>query len=85
MKILVISHEYPPIGGGGGKVVQDLCTGLADRGYQVRLLTAFYGNLPKIETSDNITIERLPSGRTQSFRQVSSLWPFLSGKHSGAG
>ena len=68
MKVLVISHEYPPIGGGGGKVVQDLCTGLANRGYQIHLLTALWENLPKREESDGLVIERLPSGRTQSFR-----------------
>jgi glycosyltransferase involved in cell wall biosynthesis len=68
MKVLVISHEYPPIGGGGGKVVQDLCAGLANRGYQVHLLTALWENLPKIENEGNLIIERLPSGRTQSFR-----------------
>lgn len=68
MKILVISHEYPPIGGGGGKVVQDLCQGLAGRGHQIRLLTAHYGSLPRREESGQLTIERLPSWRTQPFR-----------------
>ncbi len=68
MKVLVISHEYPPIGGGGGKVVQDLCNGLAERGYQIHLLTALWDNLPKSDGADNLIIEKLPSGRTQSFR-----------------
>ncbi|MCJ7518671.1 MAG: glycosyltransferase family 4 protein [Anaerolineaceae bacterium] len=68
MKVLVISHEYPPIGGGGGKVVQDLCSGLASHGYQIHLLTAMWGNLPKKEEAGNLVIERLPSGRMQSFR-----------------
>ena len=68
MKVLVISHEYPPIGGGGGKVVQDLCNGLASCGYQIHLLTALWENLPEREGSVNLVIERLPSGRTQAFR-----------------
>ena len=68
MKILVISHEYPPIGGGGGKVVKDLCVGLAERGYQIHVLTALWDNLSKNEGDGNLVIERLPSGRTQSFR-----------------
>ena len=68
MKVLVISHEYPPIGGGGGKVVQDLCTGLAKRGHEIHLLTALWDTLPKSEGTGNLMIERLPSGRTQSFR-----------------
>jgi len=68
MKVLVISHEYPPIGGGGGKVVQDLCVGLAGRGHQIRLITALWNGLPERETLGDLVIERLPSGRTQSFR-----------------
>ena len=68
MKVLVISHEYPPIGGGGGKVVQDLCSGLAARGHHIHLLTALYENLPVMETAGNFVIERLPSKRTESFR-----------------
>ena len=50
MKVLVISHEYPPIGGGGGKVVQDLCAGLAGRGHQIHLLTALWEDLPEKES-----------------------------------
>ncbi len=68
MKILVISHEYPPIGGGGGKVVQDLCRGLADRGHHIHLLTALFTNLPAKESAGNLVIERLASKRTESFR-----------------
>jgi len=68
MKILVISHEYPPIGGGGGKVVQDLCTGLSERGHHIHLLTALYEHLPEKENVGNLVIERLPSKRTESFR-----------------
>ena len=30
MRILVVIHEYPPIGGGGGKAAQVICEGLAD-------------------------------------------------------
>lgn len=68
MKILVISHEYPPIGGGGGKVVQDLCLGLAKRGHQIHLLTARFGKSVKMELAKNMTVERLPSWRTQPYR-----------------
>lgn len=68
MKILVISHEYPPIGGGGGQVVADVCTHLAARGHQVYLLTALFGDLARKDVQGNLTIERLPSCRTQAFR-----------------
>jgi glycosyltransferase involved in cell wall biosynthesis len=68
MKILVISHEYPPIGGGGGQVVADVCTHLAARGHQVYVLTAHYGDLPRMEVEGNLTIDRMPSCRTQAYR-----------------
>jgi glycosyltransferase involved in cell wall biosynthesis len=68
MKILVISHEYPPIGGGGGQVVADVCTHLAARGHQVYVLTALFGDLARLEVQGNLTIERIPSCRTQAYR-----------------
>ncbi len=68
MRILVLVHEYPPIGGGGGRVAQELCEGMAARGHQVQVLTAHWGDLPQEENKTNLTIQRLRSGRKQSFR-----------------
>jgi len=67
-KILVISHEYPPIGGGGGKVVQDLCEGIASDDFNFYVLTAHWDNLPRYEESENLIIERIRSHRTQAYR-----------------
>ena len=68
MKILVISHEYPPIGGGGGQVVADVCTHLAARGHQVHVLTALFGDLARKDVQGNLSIERISSCRTQAYR-----------------
>lgn len=68
MRILVLTHEYPPVGGGGGSVAQDLCEGLAARGHQVHVLTAAWGNLPLSDEHGGLVVQRLCSGRTQSFR-----------------
>jgi len=68
IKILVISHEYPPIGGGGGKVIQDLCEGIASDSYNFYVLTAHWDDLPEFEESGNLTIERIRSRRTQAYR-----------------
>lgn len=68
MRILVLCHEYPPIGGGGGRVAQDICAGLAARGHDVRLVTAVFKDLPREETINGVTIYRLNSGRKQEFR-----------------
>ncbi len=40
MKILVLVHEFPPVGGGGGHVAKDLCEGLSALGHEVKVLTA---------------------------------------------
>ena len=37
MKVLVLIHEYPPIGGGGGHVAKDLCKGLAECGHDLKV------------------------------------------------
>lgn len=39
MKILVLTHEFPPVGGGGGHVSKDLSEGLAALGHDIKVLT----------------------------------------------
>jgi len=68
IKILVISHEYPPIGGGGGRVIQDLCKGIASEDFEFHVLTADWDDLPKREEYDHLTIERIRSGRIYPYR-----------------
>ncbi len=67
MRILVLSHEYPPVGGGGGRVAQDLCEGLAQRGHEVRVLTAHHGKLALSEEIKRVRIHRLVSGRRAAY------------------
>lgn len=68
MRILVLIHEYPPVGGGGGRAAQDVCSGLAARGHEVTVLTAHLRGLPRDETLDGVRVRRLPSLRGQAFR-----------------
>jgi len=68
MRILVLIHEYPPVGGGGGRVAQDLCQRLASNGHEIHLLTAQCGDLPALEEQDGLVVERLPSWRREPFR-----------------
>ncbi len=68
MKILVLSHEFPPVGGGGGRVARDLALGLARRGHELRILTAHLDGLPALETVENMRVERIPSKRRAAFR-----------------
>ncbi|NLG17536.1 MAG: glycosyltransferase family 4 protein [Fibrobacter sp.] len=39
-KILVLSHEFPPFGGGGGRLLASLCDELHSRGFELTVLTA---------------------------------------------
>lgn len=68
MKILVLAHEYPPLGGGGGRVAQDLALGLAARGHSLHVLTDRIPGLPNLETFPGLTVERLPATRQAPFR-----------------
>lgn len=68
MKILVLTHEYPPVGGGGGQVAQDICLGMVELGHEVTVLTAHLAGLPKEEVADGIHVLRIPSLRREAFR-----------------
>jgi len=68
MRVLVLIHEYPPVGGGGGRVAQDLCEGLAARGHTLEVVTAQCGALPAEEERGGVRIHRLDSGRRELFR-----------------
>lgn len=68
MKILVLTHEFPPVGGGGGRVAQDIAAGLARRGHELRILTAHFEDLSNDELLDGVRIQRIPSKRRAAFR-----------------
>ena len=68
MRILVLIHEYPPVGGGGGRVAQDICEGLVKQGHKVLILTAHCEDLPLEEQWDGITIHRLKSWRRLPYK-----------------
>ena len=46
MKILTLCYEYPPVGGGGGRVAAQISGALAARGHEVRVQTSRVGQLP---------------------------------------
>ena len=68
MRILVLCHEYPPVGGGGGRVAQDICQELARRDYELIVLTAHLKGLPLQETLQGVQIIRVPSFRRTAFK-----------------
>lgn len=63
MKILVLCYEYPPVGGGGGRVAAQVAAGLARRGHEVKVHTAGLKHLPALELRDGVEIHRAESFR----------------------
>ena len=68
MKILVLTHEFPPVGGGGGRVAQDIACGLAQRGHAIHILTAHLEGLPNHESMNGVHIQRIAPMRREAFR-----------------
>lgn len=58
MRILVLNYEFPPVGGGGGKITEDICQGLAKRGHHIRVQTAHIKGLPNYQKKDGFEIYR---------------------------
>ena len=63
MKILIITHEYPPIGGGGANACLNLSREYANMGHAVTIVTVWYEGLKEEETDQNIHIIRLKARR----------------------
>ncbi len=63
MNILIVSHEYPPIGGGGANACLYLAKNYAILGNKVTILTAYFKKLPLEERIDNVHIVRVKALR----------------------
>jgi len=63
LKILMLNHEFPPVGGGAAPVTFELCKHLASRGHKVDVVTMRYGGLPRFEKVEGINIYRTPAIR----------------------
>jgi hypothetical protein len=63
MRILVLCYEYPPLGGGGGRVAKNIAEQMALRGHEVRVQTAALGWRSVHERIAGVDIQRTASGR----------------------
>lgn len=76
-KLLAVSHEFPPIGGGGANACYYLTKGFAEKGCEVTLVTANYQNLPEDEIQNGVRIIRVHSKRSHkehcSFSEMMSF------------
>jgi len=78
MKVLVINYEFPPLGGGGAHVAQNVARCLAQEGVELAVLTAHLRGLPRCEHVDGYTVYRTPSFRSRPDRcPVREMFGFL--------
>ncbi len=63
MRILVLSHEYPPVGGGAGASCAILSEEYVAAGHDVTVLTMGHASLPSEETINGVRVLRQPCGR----------------------
>lgn len=70
MKILIVSHEYPPIGGGGANACFFLSREYVKDGHEVTILTSSFHNLPWFEIVDGVEIIRVKAFRKQETKST---------------
>jgi len=63
MKILKLSYEFPPLGGGGSRVVDGLSRELVRIGHEVDLVTMGFPGLPPFEIANGVRVHRVPNLR----------------------
>jgi len=63
LRILCVNYEYPPIGGGGGRVAEDLNHALVDRGHEVHVVTLGMPDLPSFEDHGRLVVHRVRAWR----------------------
>ena len=54
MKILFLTHEFPPVGGGVGTIVKNLALQYTNKGHEVHIITSRYENYPNNFSAKNI-------------------------------
>lgn len=75
MKILVICHEHPPVGGGAGMAASNIAQNLALLGHKVSLVTSLFGRQEQREFLNGYEIFRIDMGRRRDFG--SSVWEWI--------
>ncbi len=78
-RILILNYEYPPLGGGGGRVSHSLACGFVQRGISVDVVTSRYADLAARETMDGVRVYRVPilGRREQQTATFVSMFSYL--------
>jgi glycosyltransferase involved in cell wall biosynthesis len=70
-RILLINHEFPPLGGGSGNATRHIAAGLARLGHQPCVITGAWAGLPATEHVDGVMIRRVATPRSD-LRSIST-------------
>ncbi|MDR1921562.1 MAG: glycosyltransferase [Candidatus Adiutrix sp.] len=74
--ILLINHEFPPVGGGAATAAAQIAREMARLGVRVTVLTSAHAGLPRREERDGYVVERLAARRRR--RDSSNILEMLS-------
>lgn len=66
MRIAIVIHEYPPVGGGAATAAAQTARALVAAGHQVLVITAGGRGLPAQECDGGVEIRRLPALRVSA-------------------
>jgi glycosyltransferase involved in cell wall biosynthesis len=76
--MLCLSYEFPPLGGGGSRVVLGLTRALVATGKRIDLVTMGYGDLPALESSSGMRIRRVGRFRMRAHMcSAAEMVPYL--------
>lgn len=77
MKLLLITNEFPPIGGGGSSVLQYAARYLTEEhGHEVTVVTSSYRDLPRYERIGRAQIIRVPAVRR--YKDFCATWELVT-------
>ncbi len=66
MRILILSIEYPPLGGGASPMIHEISKQYVLFGHEVSVITMAHGQLPLLENVEGVEVHRVHSYRAQS-------------------
>ena len=70
MRVFLLSYEYPPLGGGGAKVVRGLAKELVRAGHEVDVITTGWSGLPGESRDEGVRVTRLRTLRRRADRST---------------
>jgi len=79
-RILMLCYEYPPLGGGGARVIAGLCEALqSDHDLKIDLVTMHFQGLQRLEKKATMTIHRVFTWRKDLSRcRAVEMIPYLA-------